>query len=48
MKILKKFDLVVVGGGISGICASLAAARHGLKTALKASRLALTAYNTDV
>lgn len=38
MKILKKFDLVVVGGGISGICASLAAARHGLKTALIQNR----------
>lgn len=34
MYIEKEYDLVVVGGGISGICASLASARKGLKTAL--------------
>ena len=28
------FDLVVIGGGYSGICASVAAAREGLKVAL--------------
>jgi FAD-dependent oxidoreductase family protein len=30
----RKFDLVVVGGGISGTCAAISAARNGLKTAL--------------
>ncbi len=29
-----RYDLVVVGGGMSGICAAIAAARKGLKTAL--------------
>ncbi|HNQ36175.1 MAG TPA: FAD-dependent oxidoreductase, partial [bacterium] len=29
-----KYDLVVVGGGVAGVCGALAARRHGLKTAL--------------
>ncbi|QUI21215.1 FAD-dependent oxidoreductase [Vallitalea pronyensis] len=30
----KSYDVVVVGGGMSGICAAIAAARHGAKVAL--------------
>lgn len=32
------FDFVVVGGGMSGMCAAIAAARHGAKTALIQAR----------
>lgn len=34
----KKYDIIVIGGGMSGICAALAAARHGAKTAIVHAR----------
>ena len=39
------FDFVVVGGGISGICAALAASRLGLKVALIQDRYVLGGNN---
>ena len=38
IKISKEYDVVVVGGGISGMCAAVSAARHGAKTALVQNR----------
>ncbi len=35
------FDFIVVGGGISGLCTAIAAARHGVKTALLQDRSVL-------
>lgn len=33
-----EYDVVVVGGGMSGVCAAIASARHGVKTALLQNR----------
>lgn len=37
----QSYDVVVVGGGISGVCAAIAAARGGVKTALLQNRSVL-------
>jgi hypothetical protein len=37
-KIEKKFDLVVVGGGMTGVCCAITAARQGIKVALVQDR----------
>ena len=34
----KSYDLIVVGGGMSGLCAAIAAARQGTHTALVHAR----------
>lgn len=34
----KKYDIIVVGGGLSGMCAAIAAARHGANTAIVQNR----------
>jgi hypothetical protein len=50
LKKIKKqenFDLVVIGGGIAGICASLSAARSGLKVALVQNRPVLGGNNSS-
>lgn len=34
----KRYDIIVIGGGLAGLCAAIAAARHGCKTALIEAR----------
>ena len=36
--IQRSYDLVIVGGGISGVCAAISAARHGMQVALVHNR----------
>ena len=40
-EILKEYELVVLGGGVAGICAAIAAARKGTRTALIQDRSVL-------
>src|SRR5690606_16787067 len=42
-----KFDLVVVGGGLAGVCASIQAARLGLSVALVQNRPVLGGNNSS-
>jgi hypothetical protein len=37
-KITKKYEIIIVGGGMSGLCAALSSARHGAKVALVQNR----------
>jgi len=37
--VLHEVDVCVIGGGMAGVCAALAAARHGAKVMPKAFRL---------
>src|SRR5262245_11588906 len=39
--IQKTYDLVIIGGGISGLCTAISAARHGVRTALVHNRAML-------
>lgn len=42
MNVVKKsYDFVVIGGGLSGVCTAIAAARHGVRTALIQNRSVL-------
>jgi hypothetical protein len=42
-----RYDLVVAGGGIAGMCAAISAARHGLKVALVQDRPVLGGNNSS-
>jgi len=46
-KLAGRYDLVVVGGGMAGLCASITAARSGLKVALIQNRPVLGGNNSS-
>ena len=46
-RIEKEYDFVVVGGGMSGVCAAVAAARHGARVALVQNRPVLGGNNSS-
>ena len=46
-RIKKEYELVVVGGGLSGMCAAIAAARHGVRVALVQNRPVLGGNNSS-
>lgn len=46
-KIKTVYDLIVVGGGVAGMCAALAAARNGLKVAMLDERKILGGSNSS-
>lgn len=44
---VEKFDFVVIGGGVAGMCAAVTAARNGLRTALVNDRPVLGGNNSS-
>lgn len=46
-QVIKQYDLVVVGGGIAGMCAAVAAARNGMNVALVNDRPVLGGNNSS-
>ena len=42
-----KYQVVIIGGGLSGVCAALASARHGVKTAIVQARSVFGGNNSS-
>lgn len=45
--IAKTYQVVIIGGGLSGVCAALAAARQGTKTAIVQARSVFGGNNSS-